>query len=440
MTDLQIALAMFGALIVIIMFGHPVAFTVGGISLLFGYAFWGGTGFYAMLSKSVFGVMDNYLYAAIPLFVFMGAILERSGVGEALYSAMHTVLGRLHGGLASATVVICTLFAASTGIIATSIVSMGLMALPAMVKRGYSKELATGAVMAGGTLGILIPPSIMLVVEGATAGLSIGKLFAGALFPGLILSSLYITMITVVCHFRPNMGPGLPPGDVAIPALHKVKLTITAIIPPIALIIAVLGSIFFGLASPTEAAGIGGLGSLIIALAYRRLNWNVIKEGSYETMKSCAMIMWILVGASCYAAIFLGLGGGEVIADMLLGLSVSPMTIVVLMLFVLFLLGMIMEWIAIALVTIPVFFPVVTALGFDPLWFAILFAVVLQTGFLSPPYGGALFILKGVAPKEISMAHIWRGAWMFIPLQLLGLTLCVAFPQIVLWLPSVLVK
>lgn len=439
MTEAQIAILMFVVLIVIIMAGHPVAFTVGGLAMLFGAVWWGGPGIFDILVKSVYGVMGNYIFAAVPMFIFMGAVLERSGIGEVLYGAMHIVMGGLRGGLALATIFICTLFAASTGIIATSVVGMGLLALPAMLKRGYSKELAAGAVMAGGTLGILIPPSIMLIVIGAMAGLSVGKLFIGAVFPGLILSGLYMIFITVACFSRPKMGPALSREERAITAAKKARLVLTSMLPPVALIFAVLGSIFFGLASPTEAASVGAFGAIIIAAGYHRLNWGVVKEASYETILSSGMIFWILVGASCYAAVFLGLGGDKVIAGLLLGLEVSPLVVLIVILFLLFLLGMIMEWIAIALIAIPIFFPVIIELGLDPLWFGILFAVVLQTAFLTPPYGGALFILKGIAPKEVTMSNIWRGAYMFVPLQLLGLALCVLFPKIVLWLPGLMI-
>jgi len=440
MTEAQIAILMFVALIVIIMGGHPVAFTVGGLAMVFGVVWWGGPGIFDILVKNVYGVMDNYIFAAIPMFILMGAVLERSGIGEVLYGAMHIVMGGLRGGLALATVFICTLFAASTGIIATSVVGMGLIALPAMLKRGYSKELAAGAVMAGGTLGILIPPSIMLIVIGALAGLSVGKLFMGAVFPGLVLSALYMIFILVTCFFRPKMGPALSREERAIPAMKKAALAFTSVLPPIALIFAVLGSIFFGLASPTEAASVGAFGAIVVAAGYRRLNRGVVKEASYETILSSGMIFWILVGASCYAAVFLGLGGDKVIAGLLLGLEVSPLVVLGVILFTLFILGMIMEWIAIALIAIPIFFPVIVELGFDSLWFGILFAVVLQTAFLTPPYGGALFILKGIAPKEVTMSNIWRGAYMYVPFQLVGLVLCVLFPQICLWLPALMVK
>jgi len=320
------------------------------------------------------------------------------------------------------------------------VVGMGLFALPAMVKRGYSKELATGAVMAGGCLGILIPPSIMLIVIGAMGSLSVGKLFMGAFLPGLVLSGLYMAFISVTCFFRPQWGPSLPPEERAMPLLKKAFMGITSVFPPIALIFTVLGSIFFGLASPTEAASVGAAGAVVIATCYRRFGWRVLKGALYETALSTGMIFWILVGASCYAAVFLGLGGDSVIKDLLLGMEVGPFVVLAVILFILFLLGMVMEWIAIALIAIPVFFPIIIELGFDPLWFGILFAVVLQTAFLTPPYGGALFLLRGIAPEGVTMGNIWRGAYLFIPFQLAGLALCVFFPQIVLWLPSLMIK
>jgi tripartite ATP-independent transporter DctM subunit len=427
-------------LVMLIMLGHPVAFTVGGVALLFGAFAWGGLGTFDVLSKNVYGVMDNYIFTAIPMFVFMGAILERSGIGEIMYGAMHRVMGGLRGGLALATVFICTLFAASTGIIATGIITMGLLALPAMLKRHYDNELASGAVMAGGTLGILIPPSIMLIVMGALASLSVGKLFMAAVFPGLILSGLYMCYITLICFLRPGMGPSLPPEERTMSVKERLKISITSISPSIGLIFAVLGSIFFGIASPTEAASVGALGGIIIAILYRKLNWQVIKEACYETMLSYGMIIWILIGANCYAAIFLGLRGDTMVSNLLLGLELSRWMILTIILTIIFILGMVMEWIAIVIIGLPIFLPIIIALKFDPLWFCVLFAVVLQTAFLTPPYGGALFILKGIAPKEITMGNIWRGAYLFIPFQIITVILCVLFPQIILWLPSLMIK
>ena len=427
-------------LVMLILLGHPVAFTVGGVALLFGAFAWGGWGTFDVLAKNVFGVMDNYIFTAIPMFVFMGAILERSGIGEIMYGAMYRVMGGFRGGLALATVFICTLFAASTGIIATGIITMGLLAYPAMLKRHYNIELACGSVMAGGTLGILIPPSIMLIVMGAMASLSVGKLFMAAVFPGLILSGLYMIFITVICYLRPGMGPALPPEERKMSAKERIKISLTSISPSIVLIFAVLGSIFFGIASPTEAASVGALGAVIIAVFYRKLNWQVVKEACYETMLSYGMIIWILIGANCYAAIFLGLRGDAMISNLLLGLELSRWAILGIILVMIFILGMVIEWIAIVIIGMPIFLPIIIALKFDPLWFSVVFAVTLQTGFLTPPYGGALFIFKGIAPKEVTMGHIWRGAYFFIPFQIIAVILCLLFPQLIMWLPSLMIK
>jgi tripartite ATP-independent transporter DctM subunit len=427
-------------LIMMIMLGHPVAFTVAGVAMLFGVLYWGGAGVFDVLAKNVFGVMDNYIFTAIPMFVFMGAVLERSGIGEIMYSAMHKVMGGLRGGLSLATIFICTLFAASTGIIATGIITMGLLALPAMLKRQYDRELAAGAVMAGGTLGILIPPSIMLIVMGALASLSVGKLFMAAVFPGLILSLLYMVFIALFCYLKPGKGPALPLEERNLSVKEKVKISLTSISPSIGLIFAVLGSIFFGIASPTEAASVGALGAVFIAISYRKLSWRILREACYETMLAYGMIIWILIGANCYASVFLGIRGDAMISKLLLGLELNRWLILAIILTIIFILGMVMEWIAIVIIGMPIFLPIVTALKFEPLWFSVLFAVVLQTGFLTPPYGGALFILKGIAPQEISMSHIWRGAYLFIPFQVITVILCVLFPQIILWLPSLMIK
>ncbi len=433
------AILMFALVIVSVMWGHPVAFTIGGLSAWFGLLWWGGFGIADILAKNVFGVVDNYIYAAIPLFVFMGAVLEKSGLGEVMYEALHKVLGNLRGGLAIVTILICTLFAASTGIIATGIVVMGLLALPQMIDRGYDKRLAVGSVMAGGTLGILIPPSIMLVVIGSLANLSVGKLFMGALFPGLIMSLLYVVFVAVSCYLKPNMGPAYR-GEERFGLFEKVKIVSTSVVPAIALIVAVLGSIFFGLASPTEASSLGALGSVVIAACYKKLRWTIIKEACIESMLSYGMIIWLLITASCYASVFLGAGGGDAIANFLLGLGLGRRGILIIVMLTLFLLGMIMEWIAIIILCVPIFFPIVTSLGYDPLWFAIMISVCLQTAFLTPPYGSALFILKGIAPKEVTSMDLWQGAWLFIPLQLITLFLCALFPDIILRLPAIMIK
>lgn len=434
------AILMFALVIISVMLGHPVAFTIGGLSAWFGLLWWGG-GFNIadVLAKNVFGTVDNYIYAAIPMFVFMGAILEKSGLGEVMYEALHRVMGNLRGGLALVTILICTLFAASTGIIATGIVVMGLLALPQMLDRRYDKRLAAGSVMAGGTLGILIPPSIMLVVIGSLANLSVGKLFMGALLPGFLMSLLYIIFVTGICYLKPNMGPGYQ-GKEKLKLFEKFKIVFTSVVPAIALILAVLGSIFFGLASPTEASSLGAVGSVIIAACYKKLKWTTVKEACIESMLSYGMIIWLLTTASCYASVFLGAGGGEAIARFLLGLGLGRTGILVVIMLVIFLLGMIMEWIAIIILCVPIFFPIVISLGYDPLWFAILISVCMQTAFLTPPYGTALFILKGIAPKEVTSADLWQGAWFFIPLQLLTLCACMLFPNIILYLPKLMIK
>ncbi|HEX76964.1 MAG TPA: TRAP transporter large permease subunit [Dehalococcoidia bacterium] len=440
MTELQIALAMLGAIFIALLMGHPIPFSLGALAVIFGVTLWGGTGVLYLMAVRILGMMEQYILIAVPLFIFMGCMLERSGIADALYRAMHVGLGGLRGGLAIATIFICTLFAASTGIIAASITTMGLLALPSMLRRKYQAELAVGSVMTGGCLGILIPPSIMLIIYGAWAAESIGKLFAGAIFPGLLLSALYITYIAIRCGLRPGLGPPLPPEERTMPLPKKLSIVLPPLAPPLLLIVAVLGSIFAGIATPTEAAGMGALGVIIMAACYRKLNWTTVREGCIATLRTTSMVLWIVVTAQCFAAVFMGLGAGAAVSEFMLGLEINRYLILILIMFIIFILGMFLDWTEILIIGIPVFIPIVEGLGFDTLWFGILFAVNLQTSFITPPFGYALFFMRGIAPPGVTTVQIYRAVIPFLPLQVVALGLCIAFPQIILWLPGVLVR
>jgi len=419
-----------------IFLGFPVFAVLAGISLIVGLIGWGPVVFDQMVSRT-FWVLMNDTLPAVPLFVFMGCIMERAGIAEKAFGILQVALGPVKGSIALATVLLCTLFAAGTGIVGAPVTVMGLLALPAMMRRGYDIPLATGSILAGGTLGILIPPSIMLILYGPLAGLSVARLFTAGIMPGLVLSVLYLLYIGIRCALRPQMGPALPPEERAMPKLKLFTLIIADMFPFFLIIVAVLGSIIMGLAAPTEAAAVGAVCGVILAAAYRQLTWKSFKEAAYETITVSAFILTITIGASIFTGVFLALGGGNVITNFLLGLPLGPYGILAVILFIVFILGFFIDWIAILLICIPIFAPIVPTLGFDPLWFALVFAVCLQTSFLTPPFAVSIFYLKGVAPPSVELSQIYKGVIPFITLQLVGLALVVIFPQIILWLPGI---
>lgn len=430
---------MFVILFILLLLGHPLGFALGGIAVIVGLAVW-GTPVFHICAERVFSMQINYLMIALPLFIFMGNMIERSGTAGKLFGALHIWVGGLRGGLALATVVICTIFAAATGIIGASVTAMGLLALPEMLKRKYDMELAVGTTMAASCLGILIPPSIMLVVYGSFAQMSVGKLFMACLFPGLVLASLYFIYIIIRCGIQREAGPPLPLEERRVPLRRKTILLLTSIIPPIFLILAVLGTIFMGICTPSEAAAIGAVGSIVIAAANRSFSWGILKDSVYRTARTTAMIMVIAVGAMCFTAVFLGLGGGITIKEAVLGLPLGKWGIFVLLMFILFILGMFMDWFGILMICLPIYGPIIVELGFDPLWFAVLVCVNLQMSFLTPPFGYALFYMRSVAPPEVTMAHLMRSIVPFIVLIICGLAITALFPQIALWLPGTMIK
>jgi tripartite ATP-independent transporter DctM subunit len=411
-----------------------------GISLIVGLL-GGGIGFFDMMYLRIFEAMQNYILVAIILFIFMGLMLDKSGMGDKLFRSAHIVLGRLPGGLALSVVAVCTVMAAATGIIGAPVIIMGMVALPVMLSRGYDKSLSCGVISAGGCLGILIPPSIMLVVYGPMASLSVGKLFMAALFPGLLLSALYTLYVVIVCSINPKLGPPLPAEEQSLPLAKKVSLLASSMLPPLLLIGAVLGSMFFGVASPTEASALGAVASLVLALVSKKLNWKGFKESVYETLRSSSMILLIVAAAFVFTGTFMMVGGGEMVQGFLLDLPIGRWGILLVMCLAFYVCGFFMEWPGILPILVPIFTPIVKNLGFDPIWAATVFCVTMQTSFLTPPMAPALFYLKGVAPKEINfLRHICGGALPFMGLQLLGLAILLMFPQLSLWLVNVMVK
>jgi len=436
----MVTILMLGILAVGIFSGFPLAFVLSGVGFVFGLLFMGEGRIFGMAIAQTYKTMTNYVILAVPLFIFMGNMLGQSGVAEKLFGTMYLLMGRIRGVLALATILVATIFAACTGIIGASVVTMGIIALPPMLRRGYDKALACGSVCAGGTLGILIPPSIMLVIYGPMAEISVGQLFAGAFVPGLILSALYMTYIAVLCGLKPEKGPTISEEEIrSVPTWKKVGALFTQMIPPILLILGVLGTIFAGIATPTEAAGAGAFIATSLAIVYRRFNWKVLKETAYETMRITAFIMLLVIGASIFTGVFTYLGGGKFATAVLAAVPGGKWASFAVMMFIVFILGMLIEWIGSIFIVVPLFTPVAAALGFDPLWFAIAVCVMYQTGFLSPPNAHAIFYLKGVAPPEVTVEDIIRGVWPFIGLILIGLTIITIFPQLVLWLPSLIV-
>jgi tripartite ATP-independent transporter DctM subunit len=442
MTPEFLTVAMFATLIIAITLGHPLAYTLAAVATLFGLIDNGGdfAGLFDMFANNAWGLMNNYVLVAIPLFILMAQLLDRSKVADELFETLFVVLGGLKGGLGLAVVVVCTVFAATTGIIGASVVAMGLLATPALMKKGYQKEMSAGIICAAGTLGILIPPSIMMVVYGGLTGLketSVGNLFAGAIFPGLVLSGLYFLYIYVRCTINPSLGPPISKEEASQWSLvQKVVLTLKSLIPPMALILAVMGTILAGIATPTEAAALGAFGALILAIVNKKLTVEVLIESARSTLSTTAMVMMLFIGGKFFSTVFLSMGGGDVVADVLVGSGLNRWIVLIIMMGIVFLMGMFIDWAAILLVTVPIFMPIAMELEFDPLWFSILLCVNLQTSFLTPPFGYALFYFKGVAPAEYTMGHIYRGIIPFVILQLIGLVILAIFPGLITWLPD----
>ena len=440
-----LALAMFVAFILLVFSGFPVAWILAGLAVLFtciaiivdiDLGFYTGVDwlYTSITVERVWNVMENWVMVALPMFIFMGLLLDRSGIANELMTSFAKLFRRVSGGLAISVALIGVLLAATTGIIGASVVLLALLGLPVMLKQGYAPALASGTVCAVGTLGILIPPSIMLVLMADRMAMPVGDLFLGAVFPGLLLGLLYIFYIVVLGLVKPELAPKLP--DEGTFDLRELQRLVLAILPPAALILGVLGSIFFGVATPTEAAGVGAFGALLLALSRRQLNLVVFKEVLTATTKTTAFIFAILIGATAFSLVLRGLGGDELIERTLLNLPFGPTGVVVTILFCTFLLGFFLDWIELTLIILPLVAPVVVALGFDPVWFTVLFAVCLQTSFLTPPVGFAIFYLKGAAPPGLQATTIYRGVAPYIVLQLAGLGLIFYFTALVTWLPA----
>lgn len=425
----------FGSLLFFLLLGLPLAFVLGGVSVIFLYFTWGPHAFYIVASR-MWGSMNSFSLVAIPLFIYMAMLLERAGVARDLYHMMHVWWAGVRGGLAIGTVVICAIFGAMCGISGAAVVSMGTIALPNMLERGYDKELALGAINAGGGWGILIPPSIIMILYALITGVSIGKLFAAGVIPGLMLMVLVSLYIGIRSYLQPHLAPALPKEERG--GMRERLVSLRAVLLPILIVIMVLGSIFTGVTTPTEAAAMGVLGALISAFVYRKLSWQLLRESSLRTFRLTGMIMWILFAAHAFSSAYNAMGAQAMIADLMSYVPGGPYGILIAMMVIIFLMAMVLDPLGIMLITLPVFVPIVTSLGFDPIWFGILFIVMMEIGYMTPPFGFNLFYLKGVAPPSVTMGDIYRSVVPYTLVELSGLVLIIIFPAIALWLPNML--
>jgi tripartite ATP-independent transporter DctM subunit len=428
-----LTLLFFFSLLVFLLLGSPLSFVLGGVSIVFLYFTWGPESFYMVAAQS-WGAMNKFTLVAIPLFIFMAMILERSGTANDLYEMMYLWFGPVRGGLAIGTVGICAIFAAMCGISGAAVVSMGSIALPSMMKYNYDKELALGCINAGGSLGILIPPSVIMIIYSLLSGDSVGRLFAGGVVPGLLIAIMLALYIGLRCLFEPHLGPSLPAeerGD-----WRRKFRALKAVILPLLIVVMVLGSIVFGITTPTEAAGAGVLGALISGLIYRQLTWTRIKEASLRTFRLTGMIMWILFGAYCFSAAYHGMGAPALVENLMKHIPGGAWGSMIFIQAVLFFLGMVLDPAGIMMITVPIFLPVIEAHGFDPLWFGILFTINMEIGYMTPPFGFNLFYLKGIVPPGITMGDIYRSVIPYTLVEAGGLALVMIFPSLATWLPS----
>lgn len=436
----MLGIILFGIVLAVLMIGFPVAFTLGGVSTLYGLATFGLT-FFEFLPLRIWGVNTNILLMAVPLFVYMGVMLESSGLAEELLETMALLLGRLHGGLALSVVVVGAMLAASTGIVGATVVTMGLLSLPTMLKRGYSKQLSTGTISAAGTLGQIIPPSIVLVLLGNVLNVSVGDMFMGAVIPGLLLVVLYAIWISIRAMWRPDLAPPIPKEELeAFKGKGMWLRILRAFVAPVFLIVAVLGSIFAGVASPTEAAAVGAVGATLLTVSQKKLSWAAMTKVMKETVYLTCMVFIILVGATTFALAFRGLHGDKFLQDLISNAGLSPMAFLAVFMLVIFIAGFFIDFIEITFIHVPIAAPIFQAMGVDLLWVGILIAINLQTSFLTPPFGFSLFYLKGVSPPEVKTTDIYKGIIPFVGIQVLALILIVMFPQTVSCLPEYVVN
>ncbi|MBP1718619.1 MAG: tripartite transporter large subunit [Deltaproteobacteria bacterium] len=425
----------FGFFLLMLAMGLPVVFSLGGIAVIATYFLWGPQAIHMMANRTFTGA-NSFVLLAIPMFIFMGCMLEKSGIARDLYAMMFKWMGPIKGGLAIGTVTICAIFAAMVGITGAATVSMGLVALPSMLKYKYDKQIAIGCISAGGALGVLIPPSVLMIILGLYTNTSIGALYAGGILPGIMLAIFFNIYIFIACLIKPEWGPALPPEERA--SWKEKFIALKAVILPIVLIVGILGSIFTGAATPSEAAALGAVGSMVCAAVYRSITLSNLREACQTTLRLSCMVMWIIFGASVFTALYTAIGAHDFTRQILSYLG-GRWGIVIGMQVIWMIMGCFLDPNGIIMITAPIFFPLVTQLGFDPVWFGVLFVVNMEMGYLTPPFGFNLFYMQAIAPKGVVMTDIYKSVIPFVMIQFLGLALCMIFPEIILYLPKILV-
>ncbi|MDX9896196.1 MAG: TRAP transporter large permease subunit [Desulfofustis sp.] len=445
MTDPQVAMLMMGSFVASILLGFPICFTLVAMGVGFGYYAYAPANWmenplqntiFDLLVNQTYSVMTNDVLVAVPLFLFMGYIVERANIVERLFYSLNIAARFVPGAMAVAALVTCALFATAVGIVGAVVTLMGLLAFPALLKAGYDEKLAAGVVCAGGCLGILIPPSILLIVYGAISGVSVVRLYAGALIPGFTLAGLYILYVIMRAALNPKLAPKPPKEQTDIPFGELMRMLLTSVIPLTLLILSVLGSILFGLATPSEAAAIGALGSILLALSYRELTWKRLRDSVYLTTRTSAMVCWLFVGSWTFSSVFSYLGGHSVVEHFVLGLNLPPVLFLILAQVIIFLLGWPLEWSEIIIIFVPIFLPLLPAFGIDPLFFGILVAFNLQTSFLTPPMAMSCYYLKGIAPPHIQLTTIFKGSLPYLAIILIAMVMLYNFQFMTTWLPD----
>jgi len=424
-------IVMFLSLMLLLLMGYPVAFTSGAIALVFGIIFL-GLDFFALLPLRIWGILTNFTLLAVPLFIFMGVILDRSGIAEDLLETMGKLCGKLNGGLAISVVIVGAMLAATTGVVGATVVTMGIIALPTMLKHNYSPSLASGTIAASGTLGQIIPPSIILILLGDVIGVPVGRLFVGSILPGLLLVTFFVLYILIYAWHKPAIAPALNSKEYNSNHTSLLK----TILPPFTLILAVLGSIFLGIATPTESAAVGAIGALILAACHKKLTLKNLEESMQQTTKLTSMVFMILIGATAFGLVFRGMGGDKLVLDVMTNLPAGVWGFLFVSMLLIFILGFFLDFLQICFIVVPILAPIATEFGIDLLWFAVLIAINLQTSFLTPPFGFSLFYLKAVAPPNVRIQDIYSGIIPFVILQLITIMLLIFIPELITWLPN----
>ena len=426
------------AIAVLLVMGLPLAFVTGAVAVTVGLVNFGPV-VLGLIGSRIYSFMNEYVLVAVPMFILMASLMERTGVAQDLYRAMHVWAGGLRGGLAVQTLCVAMIMAAMTGIIGGEIVLLGMIALPQMLRVGYHKNIAIGTICAGGSLGTMIPPSIVLIIYGLTANVAIGDLFLATIVPGFLLAGLYLSYILIRCAINPSLGPPAPLEERQMPITQKLAL-LKGLVLPLTVAAWVLGSIYAGIASVSEAAGMGVVGTLVAAAARKELKWRIVRDSVLQTMNTCGMLLWLTFGATALIGVYNLMGGTAFVKSVVTDLEMAPIFVILVMMGILVVMGLFMDWVGILLLTVPIFVPVIVSLGYDPVWFGVLFCMNMQVSYLSPPFGPAAFYLKGVAPPDISLQDIFAALWPFIILQIIGLTLVLTNPDIALWLPTLVYR